>query len=356
MSEAAAAAVAPVATPESSSNAPASEPVATSIERPEPANDNSAPPRSMSASEQPANDNAEAGAEPSVEDIYDLENLADELRSKKFRIKYGDQERVVDTAEALRLAQVGHAGYEAFRKAAEREKAVTAKEQALRAEVENLRASFNRSPLQVLREMGLEDALYADLERELQYQQMPEHERARFDLEQQRRQIEQERAAWQQQQEEAQRAVYERQVQAEAQRHVATFTQQYNAALDAAGVPSDATLREEAIPFMARMHEQALSSGVDVPVEVLARKVRERFERLGVSLVRSTPAEKVPELLGNKFREAQQADVRRVQQARAPNGQFQSPQSAPKSAPQERTKARFSSMRDWQRALDSKGK
>jgi hypothetical protein len=344
MSEAAA--PAPSAPVETNTSAP--------VEASAPANDNAVARTIHDAP--PANDNAAPSA--AVDDVYHAENLGD-LGEKKWRLRNGDQERVVDTKELLRLSQIGHAGYDAFRKAAEREKAVTAKEETLRSQVAELQRGFKESPLQMLRRMGLEDRLYADLEQELQYQQLPDHERARHDLDRERQRLEQERSAWQQQQEQVQRQAAEAQLAEESKRYEQTFLRDYNAALDAAGMPQSEKVRSRAIRLMAQMHERALSSGVEVPVDVLARQAQDELAELGRAYVGSAPPEKARELLGEDWiRGVQQHDVQRVQQSRAPNGQFVPKQGeAPRAAPQSgQTRQRFSSMRDFQRALDGKTK
>jgi hypothetical protein len=302
-----------------------------------------------------ANDNA--GAPPTLDDVFHADNLGD-LAEKKWRLKNGDQERVVDTRELLRQAQIGAAGYDAFRKAAEREKAITAQEERLRAQVGELQRGFKESPLGMLRRMGLEDQLYNELEQELNYQQLPPDQRARADLDRERQQVEQERLAWQREQEQRQQAQQEQQLQVEAQRHQAAFVASYTQALDGIGMPANEKLRGRAIRLMAQAHGQALRSGVEVPVDVLARHAYEDLSEAGRAFVGSAPPDKARELLGEDWiRGVQQHDVQRVQttqQPRTTDGKFAPTKQAAANEP--RTRQRFGSMAEFRKALDGKGK
>jgi hypothetical protein len=333
---------------EAASAAPTSAPDTTIGGTPESAaNDNSSAAEGRSATPVAANDNT---APPTLDDVLHAENLAEDLAGKKWRLKHGEQERVVDTKELLRLGQIGHAGYEAFRKASELEKTVQAREEQIRGKLATLQQRLSEDPYETLVQLGYEDALLAAIERRVQYQQMDPAQRQRADIERERQRFEQERQQFQRQQQEQQRQQQERAIQAQAQQAEASFRQQYNAALDSVGMPNDPDLRGEAIMRMAAEHERLFNA--NVPIEVIARTVHERMAKIGTAF--RPPPEKAREAFGEDYvRQLQQADVQRLQQPRAPNGQFQ-PSGAKAAQSGETKRQGFSSMRDFRKALDGK--
>jgi hypothetical protein len=337
MSEAASAA--PTSAPDTSTVPASAAPAGTA------ANDNAAP-----ASPVAANDNG-GGAPPTLDDVLHAENLAEDLAGKKWRLKHGEQERVVDTRELLRLGQIGHAGYEAFRKASELEKTVQAREEQIRGKLATLQQRLSEDPYETLVQLGYEDQLLASIERRVQYQQMAPEQRQRADIERERQRFEQERQAFQRQQQEQQRQQQEHAIRAQAQQAEATFRQQYNAALDAVGMPADPDLRGEAIMRMAAEHERLFNA--NVPIEVIARTVHERMQKIGTAF--RPPPEKAREAFGEDYvRQLQQADVQRLQQPRAPNGQFVPNGGAKPAQSAEPKRQVFTSMRDFRKLMDGK--
>jgi hypothetical protein len=314
---------------------------------------NEAPP-----SASPANDNAQAsapivandnGAPPTAEEIFHAENLGD-LAAKKWRLKNGETERIVDTNELLRLGQIGHAGYEAFRKAADEKRAVAEERQKFDQQRQAFDQALRTRPLDVIRQMGLEDAIIQAYQEELHYQQLPADQRARAELDRERQALQQQQQAWQRQQQQLKQQAQQAQLQQQAQQARAKFVADYGAALDAAGVPNDPHVRETAMHLMAAEHERLFEQGV--PVETLARNASDRLRKLGVSF--RPPPEKAREEYGEEWvRSLQQADVQRLQQPRAQNGQFV-PAASAKPAQAAPARQLYSSKSDFKKLLDGR--
>jgi hypothetical protein len=305
------------------------------------ANDNDTP-RVQGA---PANDN---GSPPTGEQRADLKQAqsAGELTAAQFRaladggkvkLKVYGREREVDAAEALRLLQINAAGDDALRTAAEERKRDAEVREDTKRRVQQLGQSLRNDTLGTLRKLGLEEALYSQLEAELKYQQMPEEQRAKHEIETERQQIARERAEWKAEQERHQQEAQGRREQQQAQEDARRINQEWAQALDGAGFGPSEKQRKLALRHMMNRAQAFIDNGMEMPpAQDLAMDAREHFRELAREYTGGLDPRRAEEELGPEFlRELRKADVARIKetQARSPAGQFQNGTTARVESP-----------------------
>jgi hypothetical protein len=306
---------------------------------------------------QPANDNAtgspqvaanDNGSAPTGEQRADLKQAqsAGELTAAQFRslaeggkvkLKVYGREREVDAAEALRLLQINAAGDDALRTAAEEKKRVAEEREDTKRRVQQLGQSLRSDTLGTLRKLGLEEALYSQLEAELKFQNMPEDQRARHEIETERQQIARERAEWKAEQERHQQEAQGRREQQQAQEDARRINQEWAQALDGAGFGASERQRKLALRHMMNRAQAFIDNGMEMPpAQDLAMDAREHFRELAREYTGGLDPRRAEEELGPDFlREIRKADVARLKetQARSPAGQFQNGTTARVESP-----------------------
>lgn len=281
----------------------------------------------------PANDNAQpsAGERAELKDAQQAGDLtAAQFRALadggKVKLKVYGKEREVDAAEALRILQRGAAGDDAMRTAAEERKKVDAEREKLKGDAQKLGHALRSDPLAVLRRLGLEDALLAQYEREVEYQKLPEEQRTRHEIDRERQRLAQERQAWQQEQERHKQAQERQRAEAQAQADAQAWNRDLVQALEGVGFGKNETKRKRAIAYMCERAQAFVDNGLEIPpAPELARDAKEYFLEEAREYARSLDPAEAEEQFGADFMRAlRKADVARLKetQSRAPGGQF----------------------------------
>jgi hypothetical protein len=302
----------------------------------------------------PAADGAPAPAQTIEEAIYDLENLGDHA-GKKWRLKRGETTRVVDSAELLRLGQLGFASGESFREISAKRKEVEAAEAKIRARDANIMRALDEDPVDALERMGYGDKLWEALERRAQIGAMTPEQRKAHELDERDRQVGAKEKAWQERQEAAKRAAEEQQLQHQQRVWQERLGNEYAAAMDKLGFPKSPALRQRSVRLMSQLHEAALDANVNVTAEDLARQVfRDEIEagaREFVGAIEDPAA--LEALIGpERMRKVRQHDIAKLQSTRTEGGQFK-PQK-PAQPAEGRKRVRVTNVAQYRHALGLK--
>lgn len=259
-------------------------------------------------------DGGGAPSEPGAADILTLDSLGD-LGDRKVRLTVDGEEVEVPLAEALK----GHMRHRAFTRKTQAVAEERKRAQQLEAEVQQFVQALKQRPDAVLERLGIDVDALAErrLAQLLEWEKLPEHERARRQVETERQRLEREKREWEEQQQQ------ERLTQ-EEQHWVAYFKAQVPQALEGAQLP----LSDYNVQRVLYHRESALEAGFELSLEDAAQLVAEEQGQVRTSWLdelKSTPAEKLAELLGQdvvRQLSGHYAKGRPQPQPRQGNGQF----------------------------------
>jgi hypothetical protein len=225
--------------------------------------------------------------------------------AKKFKLKFGKQEREVDESTLLAMAQKGWAADEKFQAAASTQKQLQA-----------LLTKLKEDPDMVLRQLGVEDPteLYRNrLAEHLKRQMLTPEQRELLDAKAKLAQHEANAKRFQEQQQQAK-------LEQAKQKYMQQYDQEISQAIEAQGVPKTS----RTVARMADLMAKNIKAGHELPVSAIAEIVREEYIDEVKAALGAHKDEKLLDVIGPELlRKIQTMDAkRRKLPSSAPAGSF----------------------------------